>query len=274
MTTSRPDWRLAPRGIRPDRTATVLSKVPEITVYFWIVKALTTALGESVSDYLVHAMPPVLAVVIGFVAFGGALGLQLRARRYQAWTYWLAVAMVGIFGTMAADVLHVGFGVPYDVSAVLFVLVLGAVFWLWYRYEGTLSIHSITTRRRELFYWAAVVATFAMGTAVGDMAASTLKLGYFSAGLVFAALILVPATGYRWFGLNPVLAFWCAYVLTRPLGASFADWFGKPASFGGLALGSGPVGLILAIIIAGFVAYLAVTKVDTVVADTRTTPRS
>lgn len=259
---SNPDLHSSPGPIH-DPIAAGPSKVPEVTVYFWIAKALTTALGESVSDYLVHAMSPVLAVVIGFVAFGAALIIQFRVPRYRAWTYWLAVAMVGIFGTMAADVLHVGFGVPYAGSAALFVLVLGAVFWGWHRSESTLSIHSITTPRREFFYWAAVVSTFAMGTAVGDLAASSGGLGYFSSGVGFAGLILVPAVGYRWFGLNSVLAFWAAYVLTRPLGASFADWFGKPARVGGLAIGSGLVSVVLAVLIAGLVAYLAKTKIDT-----------
>lgn len=240
-----------------------ISKVPEVTVYFWIVKALTTALGESTSDYLVHRMSPVPAVVIGFAAFCIALAVQFTVRRYLAWAYWSAVAMVGVFGTMAADVLHVGLGVAYVASTIGFVVVLAAVFGTWYAVEKTLSIHSITTTRRELFYWAAVVSTFALGTAAGDMAAVTLKLGYFSSGLAFAALILLPAIGYWRLGLNSVFAFWFAYVLTRPLGASFADWFGKPVSLGGVGVGSGPVSLALAALIACVVAFLAITKIDT-----------
>jgi uncharacterized membrane-anchored protein len=246
-----------------ERRESGLSKVPEVTAYFWIVKALTTALGESVSDYLVHTIAPVLAVLIGFVAFSCSLAIQLRARRYGAWAYWTAVAMVGIFGTMAADVLHVGFGVPYALSTVLFIVVLAGVFSAWYRSEGTLSIHSITTRRREMFYWAAVVSTFAMGTAVGDLAANSVGLGYLVSGLVFAVLIVLPGVGYRWFGLNGVLAFWLTYVLTRPLGASFADWIGKPVAIGGLGVGSGRVGPVLAVTLCGFIAFLAATKVDT-----------
>jgi uncharacterized membrane-anchored protein len=245
------------------RIASSLSKVPEVTVFFWIVKALTTALGESTSDYLVHAMAPVAAVLIGFVAFCVALVIQFRVRRYIAWAYWFAVAMVGVFGTMAADVLHVGLGVPYAVSTVLFVVVLAAVFATWYAVEKTLSIHSITTPRRELFYWAAVVSTFAMGTAAGDMSAITLKLGYLASGLLFAVAILVTAAAYRLLGLNAVFAFWFAYVLTRPVGASFADWFGKPHGLGGIGVGSGLVSVLLATLIAAFVAYLAHTKIDT-----------
>jgi uncharacterized membrane-anchored protein len=175
-------------------------RVPEITAYFWAIKALSTAMGESTSDYLVHAMDPKVAVVLGFIGFVAALTLQFWMRRYNAWTYWLAVVAVGVFGTMAADVLHVGFGVPYIVSSVIYAIALVAVFAGWYRTEGTLSIHSVDTPRREMFYWAAVVATFAMGTAVGDLTATTFGLGYFASGLVFAAIIAVPAIGYFRFG--------------------------------------------------------------------------
>ncbi|WP_347343631.1 COG4705 family protein [Jatrophihabitans telluris] len=243
-------------------TSTVLlgaSKVPEVTVAFWIIKALTTGMGESTSDYLVHRFPPVLAVIAGFIAFVAALAVQFGARRYVPWKYWLAVAMVGVFGTMAADVLHVGLGVPYVVSSAFFVVALATVFALWYASERTLSIHSIRTVRRELFYWAAVMATFALGTAAGDLSAVTLHLGYFSSGLLFAAIILIPAIGYWRFGLNPIFGFWFAYVLTRPLGASFADWLGVSHRRGGLNLGPGPVSLALALLIVISVAYLTVT---------------
>jgi uncharacterized membrane-anchored protein len=237
-------------------------RVPEITVWFWGIKALSTAMGESASDYLVHVMAPVLAVFLGFLGFCAALWLQLSMRRYVAWAYWLAVAMVGVFGTMAADVLHVGFGVPYVVSSVLYAVVLTAVFVTWQRTERTLSIHTIATMRRELFYWAAVVATFAMGTAVGDLTAVTLHLGYDGSALLFAVAICVPAAGYRWLGWNPVASFWAAYVLTRPLGASVADWLGKPAALGGLGWGDGAVALALTVLIAVLVGYLAMTRKD------------
>lgn len=238
-------------------------KVPEITVLFWAIKALSTAMGESSSDYLVHAMSPVLAVVLGFVAFLAALALQFSRRGYDAWSYWLAVVMVGVFGTMAADVLHVGFGVPYVASSTLYAVALAAVFVTWQRTERTLSIHSIDTPRREAFYWAAVVATFAMGTALGDMTAVTLRLGYMDSGLMFAVLIAVPAVGWWRLGWNPILSFWLAYVATRPLGASFADWLGKPAGAGGLGVGDGTVAALLGATIFLLVAYLAVTRGDT-----------
>ncbi len=168
-----------------------------------------------------------------------ALSLQFRVGRYIAWTYWLAVVGVGVFGTMAADVLHVRFAVPYAASSVLYAVVLMAVFTGWYRTEKTLSFHTIDTPRREAFYWAAVVATFAMGTAIGDLTATTFGLGYLASGILFAAVIAVPAVGYWKLGWNAIFWFWFAYIATRPLGASFADWLGKPQSAGGLGSATG-----------------------------------
>jgi len=240
----------------------VLRKVPEVTIYFWIIKLLTTAIGESTSDYLVQHMDPVIAVALGGIGFVAVLALQFFVRRYVAWIYWLAALMVAIFGTMVADVLHVGFGVPYVVSAALFSASLAVIFVAWYLSEKTLSIHSIYTRRREVFYWATVVTTFALGTAVGDLTASTFGLGYFVSGLLFIAVIAVPALGYWLLGLNEILAFWFAYIVTRPLGASFADWAGKPKSMGGIGIGDEKVSLVLGILIIGFVGYVTVTRKD------------
>ena len=247
---------------RASSTAKRLSKVPEVTAFFWIVKALTTAMGESTSDFLVHKLVPEIAVVLGGIGLVVALILQFRARGYVAWRYWLAVAMVGVFGTMAADALHVGLGVPYIDSSIFYAVALTAVFAAWYASERTLSIHSIRTPRRELFYWAAVLATFALGTAVGDLTAVTFGIGYLASAVLFAAAIMVPAIGYWRFGLNAILAFWSAYVLTRPLGASIADWLAVSHARGGLDLGTGPVSLALAALIALFVVYLTVTRVD------------
>jgi len=237
-------------------------RVPEVTVYFWVIKALSTAMGEATSDYLVHRIHPVPAVLLGFIGFCVALVVQFSRGRYLAWSYWFAVVMVGVFGTMAADVLHVGFGVPYAISTTLYGVVLAAVFVTWQKTEGTLSIHSIDTARREAFYWAAVVATFALGTAVGDLTATTFHLGYAYSTLLFAVVIAIPAIGYRWFGWNAIFAFWFAYVITRPLGASFADWVGKPPILGGLGCGEGRVALVLTAVIVVLVAYLAVTRRD------------
>lgn len=238
-----------------------LRKVPELTIYFWIIKLLTTAMGESTSDYLVQAINPVIAVALGGIGFIIILILQLYVKKYIAWIYWLAVVMVAIFGTMAADVLHVGFGIPYIVSTIFFAIVLTAVFIIWYRTEKTLSIHQITTMRRELFYWLTVVSTFALGTAAGDLTASTFNLGYLNSGILFTVLFALPAIAYYFFGLNEIVAFWFAYIMTRPLGASFADWFGKPI-LGGLGFGDEKVSVVLTVLIIIFVAYLTITRKD------------
>jgi uncharacterized membrane-anchored protein len=248
-----------------------LAKVPEISIFFWIIKILTTAMGESTSDYLVAAINPIIAVLLGLIALIVVLTLQFRAKCYIPWLYWLTVVMVAIFGTMAADVLHVGLGIPYLDTTSFFLIALAAIFALWYRVEGTLSIHSITSTQREIFYWATVITTFALGTAAGDMAAVTLGLGYLDAGVIFGGLIALITLGHytlKWSltaehrrqSVNAVLAFWLAYIFTRPLGASFADWAGKAPSFGGLGWGDGTVSIILGVLIVAFIGYLTVTK--------------
>ncbi len=240
-----------------DLTRRTLVKVPEITALFWVAKLLSTAMGESTSDYLVKVLHPVPAVATGTVVLLGVIAFQISRDRYIPWVYWLAVLLVAIVGTMAADVLHIQFGVPYAVSSLFFAVVLTVVFVAWYRVEGTLSIHSIDTTRRELFYWLTVMSTFAMGTALGDFTATTLKLGYGASIVFFAALLLVPALGYRYFHMGEVLAFWFAYVLTRPVGASIADWLGKPKPTSGLGLGDGHVSLALGVLFVIAVAFLS-----------------
>lgn len=253
-----PSWRGGPAT--PARYAA--SKVPLITAYFWIIKLLSTAMGEATSDYMVRTINPVIAVLLGFTGFVIAMVLQFRAKAYNAWIYWLAVVMVAVFGTQAADVLHIKFGVPYIASTAFYAVVLAVIFIFWYRTEGTLSIHSIRTPRREMFYWATVLATFAMGTATGDLTAKTLKLGYLTSGIWFSIAFAAVAVAHWKFRLNPILAFWVAYVLTRPVGASFADYIAFPHSVGGLGVGHGPVALVLTVIIAILVGYLAVTRKD------------
>ncbi|MDB5160469.1 MAG: putative rane-anchored protein [Candidatus Saccharibacteria bacterium] len=240
-------------------TAT-LKKVPDLSPYFWIIKILSTAMGEALSDFLVHTIDPIIAVALGAIGLIIALIIQFSSKAYKPWKYWLTVSMVAIFGTMAADVLHIGLGVPYAVSTLFFAVALTALFIVWYKKEKTLSIHSIYTVRREIFYWLTVMATFALGTAAGDMTAYTLGLGYLASGLPFAILILIPAMAYFRFKANEVLTFWIAYILTRPLGASFADWLGVPHNLGGLDLGRGWVSLVLIILIVCFVFY--VTRMD------------
>ena len=233
------------------------SKVPRITAIFWLVKILTTGMGETSSDYLVHQIDPPIAVGLGLAILVAAMAVQFIAPKYDAWIYWAAVLSVSIFGTMAADVLHVGLGVAYVVSTTVFSVALATIFAVWRLTEGTLSIHSITTRRREAFYWATVLATFALGTAAGDMTATTLGLGFFGSGVVFAGVILVPLLAWWRLGLAEIPAFWFAYIVTRPLGASFADWMGVNHERSGLGWGTGPVSLVLGVLIVGLVAYIA-----------------
>ncbi len=243
------------------QSRTVLTKVPEITAIFWALKLLTTGMGESMSDFLgQHSVP--IAGAIGIFGLSFALWLQMRQREYRAPVYWFAVMMVAIFGTMAADGIHDGASIPYAVTTPLFALVTAAVFWLWYRSEGTLSIHTIATRRREGYYWAAVLATFALGTAAGDLTAMSLNLGFFGSIILFASIISIPAVGWWRFNMNPIVAFWFAYIVTRPLGASFADWFAKPSASTGLGLGDGAVSGLALIAFIGLVAYVALTGRD------------
>lgn len=239
-----------------------MRKVPAITFHFWAVKILSTAMGEAASDYLVHTISPYEAVGIGFLAFLIAIGWQFAMRRYFAPSYWTAVVMVAVFGTMVADALHIEVGIPYATSAFDCAVVLTAIFLAWYLVERTLSIHSITTRRREAFYWATVLATFAMGTALGDLTAYSWHFGWFVSGLVYTALFAIPLLAQRWFGLHWLVAFWWAYIVTRPLGASYADWLGVPQSLGGLNFGRGTVAISLSLVIVAWVAYLTVSRVD------------
>jgi uncharacterized membrane-anchored protein len=236
------------------------SKVPAATPSFWVTKVLTTAMGEATSDFLVRVMNPYLAVGLGAVLFAMAFAWQLSVRRYVVWVYWLAVVAVGVFGTMVADALHVGLGVPYVVSAPLFAIALAVVLVGWYASERTMSIHTIWTTRRELFYWAAVVTTFALGTAAGDLTAYTLGLGYLASAILFLAVIAIPAAGYGLLRINAVFAFWFAYILTRPVGASVADWLGFPHSVGGLGFGHGAVSLVTTLMIVICVAVMSVTE--------------
>ncbi|MFG2131876.1 hypothetical protein ACGFNV_29235 [Streptomyces sp. NPDC048751] len=245
------------RSLAPVRQ--LANKVPEVTVYFWIIKVLTTGMGETASDLLARTLGPIPAVALGGLALTVSLAVQFTLRRYVAWAYWTAVVMVSVFGTMAADVLHVGLGVPYAVSTPAFLVVLAAVFALWYASERTLSIHAVRTRRREAFYWAAVLSTFALGTAAGDLTA-TIGFGYLGSVALFAAAICAPPLAHRFGTLGPVTAFWTAYVITRPLGASLADWMALPRTRGGLDLGLSPVTLAWTAAIIGFVGYLAVSQ--------------
>ena len=210
--------------------------MPDPTAPFWILKLLTTGVGEVASDFLVRTFDPVPVVLLAAVGFTAVGALQLTARRYVPWRYWAFVLAVAVFGTMIADVTHLVVGIPYAVSTPLFAIVLAAVFIVWRRNQGTLSVHSVDSAPRELFYWATVIATFALGTAFGDLTATTFDLGYLGSAILFAALFGIPAVLYG-LGLPAVAAFWWAYILTRPLGASIADWLAVVPSRGGLDLG-------------------------------------
>jgi uncharacterized membrane-anchored protein len=229
--------------------------VPEITAAFWVLKLLTTAMGEAASDYLLSALS-YLGLAIGVAGFGLTLWLQFRTRCYQPVVYWAAVSMVAVVGTMVADLIHGEFGVPLVVSTLSCGAALALTFFVWHRTEGTLDIHSITTRRREVFYWLTVSFTFALGTAAGDLTADQLGLGFVGSIVLFAVLMTVPALGHWQLRLNAVAAFWFAYILTRPLGASIADWLSKPARHGGVGYGDGPVAAAL---LTAFAVALAVT---------------
>jgi uncharacterized membrane-anchored protein len=238
----------------------VAAKVPEITALFWVIKLLTTAGGEATSDYLALGSHLVgAAVETGLLVIG--LVWQFGTRRYTAAAYWFLAYAIAIFGTGVSDTLHLDVGIPYSGTTLLWVVVLAAVFAVWYRAEGTLSIHSIVTRRREMFYWAAVFATFALGTALGDFTATTLGLGYLSSVALFAVVIMIPLLAWR-LGLNAIVAFWFAYIITRPLGASIADYVSKPPLISGAGFGDGRTALVATVAVAVGVAYLAITRRD------------
>ena len=247
----------------PAPNRALLSKVPEVTLYFWLIKVLCTTVGESAADFLnvdlgfgltgVSVVTGVLLVV--------TLVFQFRATRYIPRLYWLTVAIVSVFGTLVTDNLTDNAGLPLEVSTIVFGVLLATTFLGWYAAEKTLSIHSIVTRRREAFYWLAILFTFALGTATGDLMAEVLGLGYLVTGLIVAALIAGTAIAWR-FGLHSVLGFWFIYVLTRPLGASLGDYLSQPPSQGGLGLGATMTSLIFVAAIVVTVVYLSVTKAD------------
>lgn len=241
--------------------APVAAKVPEVILVFWVVKILTTAGGEATSDYLKTygnfggGGIEVLVIVVGLV-------LQFGTRRYRAFAYWSLAFAIAITGTGVSDFLHLDVHIPYAGTTLLWSVVLAAIFWLWQRNEGTLSIHSITTQRREAYYWATVFATFALGTALGDFTASSLNLGYLDSGILFTVIILIPALAHWRLGLDGVAAFWMSYVVTRPLGASFADYISKPKNISGINFGDGPTAIVFAAAVFVLVSYLALARPD------------
>jgi uncharacterized membrane-anchored protein len=237
------------------------AKVPEVILLFWIVKILTTAGGEATSDYL-RVYGNFKGGGIELALFLVGLVWQFRTRRYSAFAYWFFAYAIATIGTGVADFIHLDVGVSYGAASLLWFVVLLAIFFVWHRKEGTLSIHSITTQTREAYYWATVFATFALGTMFGDFTATSLNLGYLSSGILFSVVILVPLVAHRWFGLNAIAAFWASYVVTRPLGASYADYISKPRSLSGIAFGDGQTALVFAGAILVLVVYLAIVRPD------------
>jgi uncharacterized membrane-anchored protein len=251
------------RQLLPPRV--LLNKVPQITLYFWVIKVLCTTVGETAADFLNVSLNFGLtgtSIATG-VLLVVALVIQFRATRYSPGRYWTAVTLVSVFGTLVTDNLTDALGVPLEVSTLVFGVLLACAFGAWYTAERTLSIHSIFTRRREAFYWTAILLTFALGTATGDLMAQVLGLGFLFAGVLVATVIAVIAIAWR-LGLHSVLSFWIIYVLTRPLGASIGDFLSQPLGEGGLGLGATLTSLLFFVAIIGAVVYLAVTKSDVI----------
>jgi uncharacterized membrane-anchored protein len=242
----------------------MLNKVPEVTLYFWIIKVLCTTVGETAADFLDSNLNVGLTyttlVMTAFLV--PALFLQFRCRRYIPGVYWLAVVLISVVGTLITDNLSDNFGVSLVISTAVFSVVLAATFAVWYASERTLSIHTIITTRREAFYWGAVLFTFALGTAAGDLSAERLNLGYLVSVLIFAGLIAAVYVAHVRFEANAILAFWLAYILTRPLGASIGDYLSQPRKDGGLGLGTTVTSAIFLATILGVVVYLTASKVD------------
>ncbi len=255
-TDRRPAARLSGRD--------VLNKVPQITLFFWVIKVLCTTVGETAADFLIDNLG--LGLTVTSIVMAGllavALLVQFRATAYVPSVYWLAVVLISVVGTLITDNLTDHFEVALEVSTIVFAVALAITFAAWFASEQTLSIHTIVTAKREAFYWLAVLFTFALGTAAGDLVAERYGVGYWQSALLFGAAIAIVTVAHLVFGLNPVLAFWVAYILTRPLGASLGDYLSQPTDDGGLGLGTvGTSGIFLAAIL-GLVVYLTVSRRD------------
>lgn len=251
------------QSLAPSRRA-MLNKVPEVTIYFWLIKVLSTTVGETAADFLNVDLN--LGLTGTSVAMGAllviALAVQLRLRRYVPAVYWLTVVLISVVGTLITDNLTDNFGIPLQTTTLIFLAALILTFIAWYSTEKTLSIHSIDTTRREAFYWLAILFTFALGTAAGDLVSEQFNLGYAMATAMFAGLIALVAVARFAFRRNAVLAFWLAYILTRPLGASLGDLVSQAPADGGLGLSAPLMNSVFLVAIVGLVSYLSVTRVD------------
>lgn len=242
----------------------MLNKVPEVTLYFWIIKIMATTVGETAADFLnfdLHFGLGGTSVVMSVMLMIFLL-FQLRAKKYVPWLYWMAVVLISIVGTLITDNLVDNFGIALETTTAAFGLALLVTFGAWYAKEKTLSIHTIITTRRELFYWAAILFTFALGTAAGDLTAEGLRLGYATSALIFGGLIGAVTIAYYAFKANAVLSFWIAYILTRPFGASLGDYLSQPAANGGLGLGTVVTSAVFLSTILSLVIYLTISRRD------------
>ncbi len=254
----------AERSRARDLGRVLLNKVPEVTLFFWIIKILATTVGETFADYLNDTLGFGLTntTIVMAAALLVTLVAQFATRRYVPPIYWLAIVFISVVGTLITDNLTDRFGVPLLLSTAVFAVLLALTFAAWFRSERTLSIHSIVTSRREGFYWLTILFTFALGTAAGDLIAEQFSVGYLPSLLLFGAVIAVIAVAHLRFGLDAVLSFWLAYILTRPLGASIGDWLSQPKSAGGLGLGTTATSVVFLAAILALVSFLTVTKRD------------
>lgn len=246
-----------------DTASQMLNKVPEITLYFWVIKVLCTTVGETASDFLNVNLNLGLigtSIVMGILLLI-ALFFQLRSKKYIPVVYWISVVLISVFGTLVTDNMTDSMGIPLEVSTLIFSILLAGVFTLWYMKEKTLSIHSIFTKRRESFYWLAILFTFALGTATGDLMAESLGLGYFETGVIVVAVITIFSVAWK-IGLNSILSFWIIYIMTRPLGASLGDYLSQSQKYGGLGLGATSTSAIFIAAIIVTVLFLSISKKD------------
>ncbi|OKH21347.1 hypothetical protein NIES593_16255 [Hydrococcus rivularis NIES-593] len=240
----------------------LLNRVPEVTIYFWMIKILATTVGETAADFLAFTMnlglggtSYIMGSLLAIVLFN-----QFRLKRYVPVSYWLVVVLVSIVGTLITDRLVDELGVTLMTTNIVFSVALLVVFALWYKSEKTLAMHSINTTKRELYYWAAILLTFALGTSTGDYLAEASGLGYAQSALIFGAAIAAITIAYYYFRIDAVLAFWLAYILTRPFGASIGDLLSQPAKVGGLGWGTTGTSMVFLSIIASLVIYLSLKR--------------
>lgn len=247
---------LNPSGARP------INRVPEVTVDFWIIKVLAVTMGETAADYL--AVNLGLGLGLTSIIMAGLLAMflavQFANRRYVPWTYWSVVVLISVVGTLVTDNLVDNFGVALETTTIFFTAALLATFALWCAMERTLSIHTIYNARREAWYWLAILFTFALGTAAGDLVAEKFALGYLTTGVLFAGVILIIALTYYVMRVNAILAFWLAYIFTRPLGASFGDLLSQPVEYGGLGFGTTVTSLLFLVAIVALVLFMTISR--------------